>query len=288
MPNNNSNTRPLLKRPGRKRGKGNYGAYVNSTRPPPLTAPGSKPVSGNASAPSSTNEDISSIATPASPAVQDQPSPTVGSQPSISGGFTEETVPTLSAEESLLKDLEEAHRREEKLVFSLNEYKQETKTLKVTMLSEQMSLNVLTGKMKILEDEIATLKQENDGLTKLVGQLQSKEDPTANGRSKFIAKMMKTVDNKYIPLVIAIQRQISSVCNAETMELVVENEDSRARQWAGRCQFVKDFGLQLLHVVRPTDDGMKFTVPFPFPTVLQSKELFFIQSFESYESAIAK
>ena len=51
---------------------------------------------------------------------------------------------------------------------------------------------------------------------------------------------------------------------------------------------MKDFGLQLLPLPTPTDDGMNLTVPYPFPTVLQSKELFFIQSFESYESVVAK
>ena len=78
--------------------------------------------------------------------------------------------------------------------------------------------------MTILEGENALLKAENDGLKKLVEQLQSKEDPTAKGPSKFIAKITKTVEKKYIPLVIAVQRHLSAVCTAETMEVVLGTE----------------------------------------------------------------
>ena len=79
------------------------------------------------------------------------------------------------------------------------------------MLSEKMSINVLTEKMTILEGENALLKAENDGLKKFVEELQAKEDPTAKGPSKFIAKITKTVEKKYIPLFIAVQRHLSAV-----------------------------------------------------------------------------
>ena len=198
MPNSNSNTRPVLKSPSRKRGKGNYGRYVISFHPPlPLTAPGFEVVTNAPSGTGSSKNDITPVSTATSQAVKTPPLPEADSRPSLSGEDAEEIVPTLSPEDSLRKELEQAHRREEELVVSLNEYKEERKRLKVTMLSEQMSINVLTEKMKIVEGENALLKAENDGLKKFVEELQAKEDPTAKGPSKLIAKITKTVEKKH-------------------------------------------------------------------------------------------
>ena len=120
----------------------------------------------------SSKNDITPVLTATSQAVKNPPLPEADSGPSLSGEDAEEIVPTISAEDSLRKELEQAHRREEKLVVSPNEYKEERKRLKVTILSEQMSINVLTEKMTIVEGENALLKAENDGLKKLVEQLQ--------------------------------------------------------------------------------------------------------------------
>ena len=123
MPNSKSNTRPVLKRPGRKRGKGNYGRYVHSTRPSPQTAPGFEVDTGSPSGTGSSKNDITPVSTATSQAVKTPPLPEADSGRSLSEEGAEEIVPTLSAEDLLRKELEQAHRREEKLVVSLNEYK---------------------------------------------------------------------------------------------------------------------------------------------------------------------
>ena len=105
-------------------------------------------------------------------------------------------------------------------MVSVNKYKQELAALQVIVCDEQDSHKLAISAVGQLKAEVASLKQENDGLKKLLDELKSFQDQSAKVPSRFIDKVTKTLDRSYIPIVMALHRRLSTAYTAETMELV--------------------------------------------------------------------
>ena len=131
------------------------------------------------------------------------------------------------------------------------------------------------------------LQQENmekEGLARLVEELQQKIEGSARGNSRFLLRLIKTLEKKYITLATTIERYISPWCLAETSELVEGNDEVPERQWKDRVQTVEEFGLKLVKNTSGSDPLL--FVPFPFTSLLTSKDHFYIPSFHSHESVL--
>ena len=174
MTNRNGKPRPILKRPDRKRGKGSYGQFVTSSRPSPGAGAGNEPGFDDASGAGSSRRDATpSSSTPYSQAVVSPTPSAPHSSDAVSARSTEDSTPAASVEEALRSELEQARLREEQLVVSVNKYKQELAALQVIVRDEQDSHKLAISAVGQLKAEVASLKQEKDGLKKLLDDLKS-------------------------------------------------------------------------------------------------------------------
>lgn len=189
-----------------------------------------------------------------------------------------------------VEELDDLKKQNEGLLITLNGYKKKLKDFELEDATSRCTIQLLREKLNIVEVELAQSKQEKEGLAQLVEELQLKLQTTSGARrsSTFFTKISKTIDKKYITLATAVERHLSYWCAAETMELEIGFESVRKRKWLGRVRLVQSFGLNL--IPEPISEGneQKLFIPLPFTAVLNSKELFFIQSFDSHESILEK
>lgn len=184
-------------------------------------------------------------------------------------------------------ELEKVREENNKLVLVNNEIKQEIHHLKLERTHNNLSAGIYREKVIAMTTENANLKMENIGLKKLVKELQASQKPSGHISSKFLDRLQKTLQPQYHTLAKALQDNLFSWCLSETMEVVHGVNGPHIRNWHGRVQSVTEFGLELLpHQSASASAPTTVSVPFPFHTMLEGTEGWFLQSFVSYQSVI--
>ena len=287
----NSSSSRHVTRPARKRGKFSYRRGMSHdragsserTQVDPLPVHTSEPpraprhmISGASS--EHVNSDV------ASPSVINSALPAVASQsnPSMQAGSDS------PMDSELRTEIEKIRREKYDMAVTLNEYKQKLQHMEVKKADDNLTLQICKEKVIMLNAEISALKLERDGLQKLVELHQSSVQRSGKVSSKFWDKIAKTLDPKYNALANALYKRLSSWCTAETMEIFPDYNGPRKRKWDGRAQSVDKYGLPLLS--QNTDSSSALVplfVPYPITAVLQSTELFYVQSYVSHEEILA-
>ena len=171
----------------------------------------------------------------------------------------------------------------------LNTFKKTVTTLEKDLAHSKLTITVLQDKISCLQKELNLQKQENDGLIKANEQLEHKMAKTDNKLPKFVVRLSKSLDKKYITLALAVERKLASWASAESMEVYNTMDDIKKRNWTGRFETVKDFGIRsvTLATVADNDKNNYNFVPTFFHAIFASANLFFIPSFISIEVVIA-
>ena len=99
-------------------------------------------------------------------------------------------------------------------------------------------------------------------------------------------RLRKSLDPKYLNIAINVERNLFPWCAAETMEVSDGCDETRNRNWEGRMDKVRKYGL-LLESGDDVGRGV-LSMPYVFESVLRSKEQFFIRSFGSYQMVLEK
>ena len=97
----------------------------------------------------------------------------------------------------------------------------------------------------MLEAELAKERQEKQGLLKLNEDMEKNAPRTIKSSSKFMTRLSKSLDKKYISLALAVERKLASWASNETMEIIDSEDEWKKRNWYGRMQKVSTFGIAL-------------------------------------------
>ena len=62
-------------------------------------------------------------------------------------------------------------------------------------------------------------------------------------KAKFVDRVQKTLDDRYISLAILVDAKICKWAAAQTMEVVLSDDTLKRRDWTNRMEVVSDYGV---------------------------------------------
>ena len=172
----------------------------------------------------------------------------------------------------------------DKALETCNNYKKEVQTLKVDLAKESVNNRLLREKLEVVQNKLNQEVLEKTNIQLLNNQLSKTSTTQAPKQSqRFLAKLTKSIDNKFLSLATAVERRLSEWAHSETMEVNQTVEFVKKRNWNGRMIIVQEFGIEHSNV----SDGSHYNmVPTLISSVVHSTDVFFIRSFDSYESVL--
>jgi len=160
----------------------------------------------------------------------------------------------------LQEELRQANEARDSALSVANEYKEKCSDLTKSVTHLKVNNELLVQKVSSLTSEITALKQECDGLKKLNMTLKATTATKHTHKAKFVDRVQKTLDDRYISLAILVDAKICKWAAAQTMEVVLSDNTA------------KTFFMY---------------VPLLVPQVLSSIDVFYIRSYDSVESVIS-
>ncbi len=250
-----------------KRGRGRAGKYIR----PSTVLPKARTESADVSVPNVCVNTEASKRLPSDPELEEQ----------NDSSHIQDSSSSPPTSDEVLKLKQQLHSTAE----SLNTMKKKVASLEDNLGCSKMTINILQEKIAKLQKELKLQTQENAGLVKINEELELKLSNTGKKMPKFVVKLSKSLDRKYVTLALALERKLASWALAESMEIYNTLEDTKHRNWSGRMEKVQNCGIE--RVDRNDTDNIFNFVPTVFPAILSSTNLLFIPSFNSIESVIA-
>ena len=172
------------------------------------------------------------------------------------------------------------------LLERCNTYKSDMMALKTDLTQERVMSKTLREKVIRLEKDLQDAQMQIKNLEGLNLKLVNTDHSLGTKKNqKFILKLQKSLDKKYLSIATTLERRFSDWAQTETMELTnVEDRDTHipARNWNGRMTITQEHG-----VPRQDQNGTTYYfVPTEITSVLNSEDVFFIRSFSTYNEII--
>ena len=217
-----------------------------------------------------------------------RPPPTVpqnsNDEVNIPGIGTSTAHPTAQVDITELQEkLRQVYASRDSALSVANEYKEKCSDLTKSVTHLKVNNELLVQKVSSLTSEITALKQECDGLKKLNMTLKATSATKHTQRAKFVDRVQKTLDERYISLAILVDAKICKWAAAQTMEVVLSDDNVKIRDWTNRIEVVTDYGVRKNLVT----EGFFLYVPLLVSEVLSSIDVFYIRSYDSVESVIS-
>ena len=269
-------------RGSRKRGKGSRGGYLPRSSN-----------AENAPSPPSDNANLETISTcPSQSTPGGSGSQAHGSNSQARGSMSQaqdghpDVTPDSVLGSIAAADLEEVRKERDEAIESCNNYKQELQKLRVDLAHATTTNTILREKVEMLQTELANERMEKKSLELLNSQLSQPSQRTTHNQGtkssiRFINKLTKSIDRKYISLASSVERLLHDWAHAETMEVIQTDESVKRRNWTGRMTIVQDFGIPC-NSEAGSDGENYLIVPTLITSVLNSSDVFYIRSFNSY------
>ena len=185
---------------------------------------------------------------------------------------------------TLTMQLAAARAERDNAVTSFNDYKEKYNKMEQLYHNEKLTNKILLKKIEKNEEDINVLQQERDGLARLNADLKVSMSPKQNNRFKFLERISKTMEDKFVSLAVVVDTRILKWAQMETMEIFQDADDVKHRNWDGRMTKVPKYGLP--------SQGESGTTSFQFvpllvSEVISSMDVFYLRSYSSVESVLA-
>ncbi len=158
----------------------------------------------------------------------------------------------------------------------------------IDLAHSNMNVTILREKMELLQSELNNVRLEKKNLDLLNLQLsQPSQRLATKSVNLFITKLTKSMDRKYISLASAVERELYEWAHAETMEIKQTEDPVKTRNWTGRMTIVQEYGIPSTStsVMDSENPNVQF-VPIVITSVLNSTDVFYIRSFDSYSTIL--
>ena len=183
-------------------------------------------------------------------------------------------------------DLEEVRKERDEAIASCNKYKLELQKLRVDLAHASTTTTILREKVELLQTELANERLEKKNLEILNTQLsQSSHNAGTKSSMRFMNKLTKSIDSKYISVASSVERSLHNWAQAETMEIIQTDDTVKRRNWTGRMTFVQEHGIPS-NSEGGSESGNHLFVPTLITSVLNSSDVFYIRSFNSYADVL--
>ena len=182
-------------------------------------------------------------------------------------------------------ELSEVKAERDAALLAVNTYKEKFTTMEQQFHTEKLNNKILLLKIENSEEQLKNLKQERDGLTRLNIDLKDTVGSKQNHRYRFMDRLMRTLDDKFVSLALVVDSKILRWAQAETMEVKFTVESVKQREWAGRMVKVSEYGIQQGDT--SNNQSYKF-IPVLVPEVISCLDVFYIRSFNSIEAVLVR
>lgn len=181
--------------------------------------------------------------------------------------------------QSLRQQMQDLISERDTVLRNFNECKTKLSNITEECAHAKVNRDMLIAKVADLDSKLQSALQENRGIQKLNDELKIKFQAKLTSKTSFLARLMKSMDDKYITLAIAVDSKILKWAQAEIMEIQLSTSPVKIRNWNGRLRDVPELGLEK----KSSTGSASFFIPLLVSENLTSNQSFYLQSYTSLE-----